>query len=283
MTARVDREVRERLADWKRGDGQPVPYIELHQRLLGLQLEDSYLPTLDGHISEVAKRFTQEDFALHFEDLLLDEAVLQGLFREASSTVAEYSPDASGLEETASNPLFWEKAARIWYQYQSLGNVADEAGIKEELLSISIQASFHPVLVRYSEALSPLLNQELWHRRLCPICGGRPDFAFLTRETGARWLLCSRCDAEWLFSRLECPFCDNRDQASLSYFTNDEGSYRLYICEQCRNYIKAVDLRQAKDEVLLPLERIITLDLDRQAHEAGYQPGWIVAAPAGEM
>jgi formate dehydrogenase maturation protein FdhE len=51
------------------------------------------------------------------------------------------------------------------------------------------------------------------------------------------------------------------------------GLYRLYVCEQCHKYIKAVDLRCSEPEVSLPLERIFTLDIDRQAEEKGYRPG----------
>lgn len=104
------------------------------------------------------------------------------------------------------------------------------------------------------------------------ICGGSTDFAFLDRENGARWLLCARCDTEWRFQRLQCPYCGTQDQNALSYFTAEEGLYRLYVCEQCKRYLKAVDLRQAKAEVLPPLERLYTLDLDRQAQEHGYRP-----------
>jgi hypothetical protein len=36
-----------------------------------------------------------------------------------------------------------------------------------------------------------------------------------------------------------------------------------------------VDLRNAKTEIFLPLERLLTLDMDRQGQEKGYQPGYI--------
>ncbi|MBA7684396.1 Protein FdhE [subsurface metagenome] len=76
-----------------------------------------------------------------------------------------------------------------------------------------------------------------------------------------------------LFQRLECPYCGNQNQAALAYFTDDEGLYRLYVCEQCHTYIKAVDLRRTESQVLLPLERVMTLDMDREGQEKGYKPG----------
>jgi len=75
-----------------------------------------------------------------------------------------------------------------------------------------------------------------------------------------------------LFQRLECPHCGNQDQDALDYFTNDDGRYRLYVCERCKGYLKAIDLRQTESEVLLPLERLLTLQFDMQAQEQGYSP-----------
>jgi FdhE protein len=94
--------------------------------------------------------------------------------------------------------------------------------------------------------------------------------AFLKRESGARWLLCSRCDTEWLFQRLECPYCGTQEQNALVFFTDEEELYRLYVCERCKCYLKAVDLRKTEAEVLLPLERLYTIDLDTQAVGKGY-------------
>jgi len=45
-----------------------------------------------------------------------------------------------------------------------------------------------------------------------------------------------------------------------------------------RVYIKAVDLRQAEHDVLLPLKWITTLDLDRQACELWYKAGDLTPA-----
>ena len=94
--------------------------------------------------------------------------------------------------------------------------------------------------------------------------------AYLEKEVGARWLLCSRCDSEWLFHRLECPYCKTQNQSLLSFLSDEKDLYRLYLCEQCKCYLKAIDLRKTDAEVLLPLERLYTLDLDTQARERGY-------------
>ncbi|MFC1893377.1 formate dehydrogenase accessory protein FdhE [Chloroflexota bacterium] len=151
-------------------------------------------------------------------------------------------------------------------------------GTNEHLLTRATSfATLKPFLVAHSKALLGFVNQKRWRRGYCPICGGRADFAFLDREHGARWLVCCWCDAEWLFQRLQCPYCDNHNQDSLAYFTDEKGIYRLYICERCRTYMKAVDLRHVDKEVCLPLERVLTLNMDAEAQEKGYRPSYLDA------
>ena len=82
---------------------------------------------------------------------------------------------------------------------------------------------WHHFLAAHSEALSELVAQELWRRKSCPICGGVADFAFLEKEQGARWLMCSRCSMEWLFQRIQCPYCGTQKHQSLAYRTNSPG------------------------------------------------------------
>ena len=75
----------------------------------------------------------------------------------------------------------------------------------------------------------------------------------------------------------QCSFPPFQAEHSLAYFTDEKGIYRLYLCERCRAYIKAVDLRHVKKEVSLPLERMLTLGIDSQAREKGYRPGYLDA------
>jgi len=173
-----------------------------------------------------------------------------------------------------------KEVVSTWYRGHSLTAISAVRGIDDELLTSVVGAALKPFLFAYSRLLLPEVDQELWRRRYCPVCGGKPDFTYLDRERGARWLLCSRCDAEWLFLRLECPYCGTQNQDALAYFTDEEESYlyRLYVCDECSTYIKAIDLRRTESQVLLPLERVITLDMDRQGQEKGYKPGWIMTA-----
>ena len=260
----------------QRGDELPS-FIQLYRKLLRIQNEARSrftAPELKLDEDVVSDRLTQGIPLLSFEDLSLDWAQVQGLFQEIVHLVAKDYPNASTEVETIGNKLSnkaaLEEVIRAWYEGSSLIPIATRHGIDSELLGLVVAAVINPFLSAHSELLLPKVKQESWRRRYCPICGGRPDFAYLDKDSGARWLLCSRCDADWLFQRLECPYCGCQDQDALAYFTDDEGLYRLYVCERCKRYLKAIDLRLAKSEVLLPLERLFTFEFDIQARQDGY-------------
>lgn len=269
-----------RLGEWREKDGSLPPFIELYDQLLHLQTEVKQrldIPKPDLTEESVADQLRQGLPLVRFDNLPLDWHLVQKHFQDVTNTFAEYLEDKLGdpqkLRDLAANTLLLQQVIGDWYQELSLSSIATEHCVSEELLNITTQATLQPFLTAHSEVLLSLVNHELWRRRNCPICGGKPNFAFLDKEQGARWLLCSRCDAEWLFQRLECPYCGTQNQGSLAYFTNDNELYRLYTCDECYSYIKAIDLRKTESEVLLPLERVLTVDLDRQAEEAGYRPG----------
>ena len=279
MSSETEVKMLQKLDELEQRDGKLPGFIQLYRQLLRLQSEaGSQLTTLEPNLGQdvVSDRLSQGVPLLSFEDLLLDGAQVQALLQEIIRSVAKDTPDASKEVESLGNILSdkaaLEEVVRAWYEGSSLISIATRHSVDGELLSLVVAAVVKPFLSAHSEVLLPKVNQESWRRRYCPICGGRPDFAYLDEERGARWLLCSRCDAEWLFQRLECPYCGCQDQNSLVYFTDDAGLYRLYVCAQCKRYLKAIDLRQAKPEVLLPLERLLTFEFDMQAREDGYMP-----------
>ncbi len=196
---------------------------------------------------------------ISFAELILDEALLKDTFSKVLAIFRSYPELFEQLP--AGLPADLAALVKAWFE--------GTESVAEPLASI-IHATLKPFLVSQARVMRPLIDPARWRRGYCPVCGGRPDFAYLEKEFGNRWLACARCDTEWLFQRLECPFCGTQNQNALAYFTDETGLYRLYVCEKCRGYLKAIDLRQTRAEVLLPLERLETLDLDRQALEQGY-------------
>lgn len=289
MTTEIHDKILNRLAEVKQEEGQLPQFIELYGDLLQLQLDvKSRLHISIPHFTdeEVSEIVREGRSLLNLDTLELDWPLVREIFHTVIQAFAQHVPSclsgAGGiLDPSSSFPI--RQAANDWFQDSSLAAIALANGIPEDILSSIIQATMYPFLSTYSEQLIGLVDQKQWRRRYCPVCRGKPDFAFLDKESGARWLLCSRCGAEWLFQRLECPYCSNNDQRTLSYFTNDDQLYRLYVCDKCRSYIKAIDLRRTEPIVLLPLERILTIDLDKQAHEKGYEAQCVSIVPLEEV
>lgn len=145
------------------------------------------------------------------------------------------------------------------------------AGIDAGLLAFIFNSALRPFLRAQAQAVAPLLKRARWYRGYCPICGGEPDMAALEKSGGRRRLICSRCDSEWAFRRLGCPFCGNKEPADLAYHPSNDQVYRLAICERCHRYLKTIDLRQATGEHPLAAERVFTARMDVEAGKAGYR------------
>ena len=265
-------------------EGTLPELTEFYRSLLQLQLkvEERLKSTEVSLSSEVSSRRLKQGLAvLRFKELSLDWAYLKEIFDKVLTLFVEYprlfniKPEAG--DKTQYRLPWLKKAVQAWFEGNELPPVATDALDRHHLADV-LQAALKPFLVTYRKALFPVVNQENWRRGYCLICGGAPDFAVLDKERGARWLICSRCDAEWLFQRMECPYCNSKDQNDLAYFTDDEGRYRLYVCDNCKQYIKTIDLRLTEMEVLLPLERFFSLNTDIQAQEQGYKPGRKVTA-----
>jgi len=261
-------------------DGTLPQLLKFYQKLLRVQskVEQKLASLLEPSLGSEAinERLKHGIPLVAFDELALDWSLLRKTFAEVTAIFAEY-PELFGepperLREPSGGQLLTKEAVKAWFEGTALPSTILADDVNEDILAAIIHATLKPLLVSHAKTLIGFVDQERWRREYCPICGGSPDFAFLDKELGSRWLLCSRCDTEWPFQRLRCPYCGTQDQNVLAYFTDDKGLYRLYVCEKCRRYLKAIDLRQTEAEVLLPLERFYTLDIDRQAQEQGYSP-----------
>ena len=143
--------------------------------------------------------------------------------------------------------------------------------LDQELLSFVLVNALHPFLQAHAAVLIPLIKDEKWYQKVCPVCGGEPDFGYLEKEVGGLRLLCSRCDTLWTYKRGECTFCGNSDKDSFFYYLGDDEVFRLYLCDKCKRYLKVLDGRQTARKPLLPLQRIITLGMDVSARQEGYR------------
>jgi FdhE protein len=269
----------EKLEKQEKTEGKLPPLLEFYKKLLTIQ------DRVEQKIDMPYPAFTSEavrDHALKgkpligFTELAIDWLLLRETYKEIAGLFSQHQEIFNKLPEEIKTltpgRIINKRTVRAWYRGQPIilnAPMTDEA---QTLLKTIFASAIKPFLAREAATVSVLLDQESWRRGYCPVCGGNPDFSYIAKDTGARWLICARCDTEWLFQRLQCPYCETFDQKKLSYYTNDSGTYRLYICDECKHYLKTADLRQIEGEILLPLERLTTLDIDRQARKNGYSP-----------
>ena len=266
----------------KQDDSQFPCFVNIYCDLLRIQSEVKSRVIVKPSMADslISERLRKGVPLLSFKDFSPDWDEVGKTFQQIvvwAAKGSEYPPqEMESLRNITRNTLLLKKAAKAWYHGDSLTTMVRDLNINDKLFTSVLGAALKPFLAAYASLILPKVNQQLWRRKYCPICGGKPDFAYLDKEIGARWMLCSHCDAEWLFLRLGCPYCGTQNQDSLAHFIYEEkpGLYRLYVCDECHTYIKAIDLRCTDSEILLPLERVMTLDMDRQGQEKGYKVGY---------
>ena len=95
---------------------------------------------------------------------------------------------------------------------------------------------------------------------------------FFRSEDGLWLVECSLCHTLWNIQRASCPFCSESLGALDFLYIEDEPGKRVQYCTSCKVYVKTVDLREKDTAVLLPLEDIVTAELDLAAAEEGLRP-----------
>ncbi|MEG6616604.1 formate dehydrogenase accessory protein FdhE [Peptococcaceae bacterium 1198_IL3148] len=150
---------------------------------------------------------------------------------------------------------------------------ANQLQMSEELMDFLTTNIARLVLNSYAATVTKQLDLEKWKHGYCPICGDSPTMAKLTGKVGFRVLHCGRCETQWRYDRVGCPYCGTKDADKLSFITSEDNKqYRLYLCDQCKSYLKTVDERQC-GEVDLFCEDLATADFDKLASSEGYQRG----------
>ncbi len=220
---------------------------------------------------EARARVERGEPLLRADELALDWDALARLFREICHIAAKHQPEQRDafveLAEQAASESFIREAARQYLDTRPSVQ-PPTSNLQSSHLQFALNNALHPFLSARARQMQSLVDDASWYRAYCPICGGAPDFSALEKESGARRLLCARCDTEWTFHRAVCPFCSA--DGKLNYFPSADGAYRLYVCESCKHYLKTIDRRELAREVNLAAERVLTLGMDVAARQAGY-------------
>jgi FdhE protein len=147
---------------------------------------------------------------------------------------------------------------------------ADEMDVAPDLLSLLFYLAIRPSVEIGARRLASHLAEDEGNRNSCPICGSAPIIGELDAD-GRLWVHCSLCWHRWTVERMVCLSCGNRSGESLEYlYSEEEPEYRVYLCNECQQYLKVVDTRKLDRIFFPPLEQVVSLHLDIKAAEKGY-------------
>ena len=249
-----------------------APYYKLYKTLLELQNEarEKITATLEmADEQALQSRMSQGLALLSFAQLPIEAARFGALASEVARVLIEYDVEI-GDRTLPTTDAEWISLAQ---QEFKAGQATEEQETEEPeagLAHKAAQVALRPYLAWAAGQVMPHIDQDYWKRGYCPVCGGAPDFGTMDAESGARHLLCSRCDSQWLYKRVGCPFCTTTDHTKITYYPSENNVYRLYVCQECKRYLKTLDLRETNRAVLLPVERIVTGAMDAAAQQKGY-------------
>jgi len=210
---------------------------------------------------------------LELEDLPLDWAEVRLALRQTADILARHDsldpPHHDAISTLVRDAGATERLIRTWYGETERGPVAPPAADRPAMFDDVASLAIRPFLSRTLELASRMVTLADWGRSWCPFCGAEPDFAVLL-DDHHRALVCSRCLGRWPWEAVGCPWCPTRDRAQLPMFASRDRRYRVYACQVCRRYLKAVDARHTSRPPMPPVDAIATLPLDAAAVQQGF-------------
>lgn len=252
--------------------------IDLQIQLIQLQRRVQSrvpLPAMNLDTAHLEKVLAAGKPILTFEQLPIVWSDLRFLVRSTADVMRTHDAiepeDYRRVEALTRDAERLPEAMRNWFEAARAAPAgghevsADIAGLEPLLLQ-----AMRPFLSRCADAVSARTLFQGWPHGNCPLCGGEPDFSYIT-PAAERLLICSRCTLRWRFDQLACPFCLNADRRRLTSFATRDGLYRLTGCDVCQRYLKAFDGRNGTRQVMPAVDAIATLPLDAAAMQRGYR------------
>jgi FdhE protein len=158
-------------------------------------------------------------------------------------------------------------------QEEKIDEIALDLETQPLIIKFILDQLMKPFLEKRIEGTQSLIQNLVWHKGYCPLCGSFPELSFLKGIEGQRWLRCSLCGHEWRFMRTKCPFCENDDHEKMElYFVEGREYERAELCFQCKRYIVNIDMRNFAEEVVTEVAAIGMLYLDILAQGKGFLP-----------
>lgn len=255
------------------------PIIEFYCRVFHAQEKSRRELTLDPVFIApdlLQLKFDNEMPLIDPSQFVIDRIQAKQLVKTLCELAMGHAPNLSahaeklklGLEDLDLSLLF---ADILQNRQTHLDQEARRLKIPDPVLLFFVFLSMAPSLQSCGMQLAVYLKEFPEPRKgYCPICGSHPHAGYLDQD-GKRFLICSLCAHEWHYKRMGCPFCEFSDTRLQQYFfTEQEKEYRVYLCDNCQNYLKVIDLRVLNRAFVPRLEQIATLHLDMKARQKGY-------------
>jgi FdhE protein len=234
--------------------------------------------------SEESEMRLAEGFALIDPgDLLPDPEEMAARVKEVVHILARHSEDADALSRDM--PALTDEPARLNDLARIFLGEGEEA-LRKELLLIEGVNPEVVMFVLFNALKGPFLeaaancetiDMSAWEDGYCPVCGGEPAVAYMMGEGGKRHLICFRCETNWPYRRLTCPYCGHENPKDSGYLYSEDADYRTLsasVCNECQAYIK--EWRVEGDELgdIHPqIEDLKTPGFDRAVEEEGFSRG----------
>lgn len=262
------------------------PLLEFYRDLFHAwcRLRDEIKMSLPWDEEDLRQLLREGRYLLAHKPPDIDKEQFRKVLQEIVEMVIKHFPGAEGLKQLIAL-TGGEKLHEIFdritgFDREQLAGFLIEHGWEEKegpevsLPAYVFFAALTPFYLSLAGEVSKRVDFILWKEGYCPICGQKPSMARLRKEDGARFLECGLCHTQWQFSRMECPFCRNKDFEKQQFFYTEEHSgRRVQLCERCKSYLKTVAEKELEGEIILELDNIFTTELDYLARREGYRPG----------
>ena len=228
-----------------------------------------------ARVRELAIQFPQSANVLDFyrRIALLQKSVFEGLAARADTdvrTVLRHLPALIDIVKMHGPVRLAEHAvADLGGQIVAFWDAGTKtAGIETEPLFFA-----RALLQPYAEWLAARgAPQPQTQEAACPFCGSKPVAGVLRGEgEGAkRSLICSLCATEWQYRRIVCPNCGEQNKVHLPVYTAAKIDYvRVEACDECKTYIKSIDLTK-NGHAVPAVDELATVALNIWADDHGY-------------
>ena len=115
---------------------------------------------------------------------------------------------------------------------------AADLQVGSEGIALLMRQLIRIILEKRSQDAAKRIKDIEWKKGYCPVCGAFPTIALIEEKITRRWLHCSRCSHDWLFSRAICPYCENEAQQGMDFFyVETRAQESAFTCDQCKRYL----------------------------------------------